>query len=105
MNQLDSVIANREIYIQEREAKIRNLKSELAAAASDSLRYEILGNLLDKYKPFNTDSAFYYSLQRERIAKKIGNPVYIANARMNQANVLNAVGMYQEASSLINAIS
>ncbi len=104
MNKLDSVVADRENFSRLRESHIATLKRDLKAATDDSVRYELLGNLFDTYKPYNTDSAYYYSLQRENVARKIGNPVFVANARMNQANVLSAVGMYHEAMSIVNSI-
>lgn len=104
MNKLDSVVADRENFSRLRESHIATLKRDLKAATDDSVRYELLGNLFDTYKPYNTYSAYYYSLQRENVARKIGNPVFVANARMNQANVLSAVGMYHGAMSIVNSI-
>lgn len=105
MSQLDSVISNREQYGKEREGKIATLKMEYAATGTDSLRYEILGRLFDTYNPYNTDSAYYYGLQREIVARRIGDPAYVSNALMNQASALIAVGMYYEASKITDSIS
>lgn len=104
MNQLDKVIADRERYITSREKDISDVRNRLHSTTNDSIKFDLAGKLFDLYNPFNTDSAYYYTLERERIARKIGNNVYILNARMNQASVLSAVGMYQEASSIINSI-
>lgn len=68
MNKLDSVVADRENFSRLRESHIATLKRDLKAATDDSVRYELLGNLFDTYKPYNTDSAYYYSLQRENVA-------------------------------------
>lgn len=105
MNQLDTVIANREIYIAAREEKIEAFKRQLATTSDDSLRYETIGRLVELYNPFNTDSAYRYSKLREEVAREIGNPIYITTARMNQASVLNVVGMYEEAVEIMRDIT
>ncbi|MBD5356255.1 MAG: hypothetical protein HDR88_04520 [Bacteroides sp.] len=105
MNQLDTVIANREFYISAREEKIEAFKCQLASTSDDSIRYETAGRLVELYNPFNTDSAYRYSKLREEVARKIGNPVYITTARMNQASVLNAVGMYEESVEIMRDIT
>lgn len=105
LSRLDSVIDRRDIFIKEREKLITDYKTQLTSAVSDSARYHILGRLFDTYNPFNTDSAYYYSKQKEEVAKKMGNADYILDSRLNQANALTAVGMYHEASQILNDIN
>ncbi len=45
---------------------------------------------------FNSDSAYNVSLRQETLAKRIGDPVLVTNARMNRANILCTTGMYSE---------
>lgn len=105
MDQLDSVIAVREDYVAERQKTIIDYKHQLSAAITDSARYYVLGRLFDTYSPFNTDSAYYYSRQKEKVARRMGRNDYILDSRLNQAAVLTSVGMYHEATQIINVIS
>ena len=105
MSQLDNVIANRDMYRQKREARIDSLKKELASASDDTVRFAMLGYLIDEYNPLNTDSAFVLSVRREAVARRIGDKTFVTNARMNRANTLNATGMYKETLELMDSIS
>ncbi len=104
ISELDTVITNRSHYFEIKEARISTLKSSLAEAKDDRDRFDILGNLIDEYTPYNTDSALMCSLEREAAAKKIGDPARIYNARMNRAAALSAIGMYPEVIELMKDI-
>ncbi|MDE6360060.1 MAG: hypothetical protein K2L39_02380 [Muribaculaceae bacterium] len=104
ISELDTVITNRSHYFEIKEARISTLKSSLASAKDDRDRFDILGNLIDEYTPYNTDSALMCSLEREAAAKKIGDPARIYNARMNRAAALSAIGMYPEVIELMKDI-
>lgn len=104
MSLLEEVISHREEYVGERERHITDLKQRLASTTDNDQKYSLIGELFDTYKPFNTDSAYYYSLQREEIARQIGDPVRILDARMNRAGALQAVGMYHEVAVIMEDI-
>lgn len=104
INELDTVITNRSRYFEIKETRISTLKSSLASARDDRDRFDILGTLIDEYNPYNTDSALMYSLEREAVANKIGDPARIYNARMNRAAALSAIGMYPEVIELMEDI-
>lgn len=105
MSRLDSVIADRPRYLAMKEKRLSQLKGELAAVDDDHRRFDIIGQLVDEYSPFNTDSAYRYSELREAVANTIGDPTLIVNARMNQANILSSIGMYTEAMELMEPIT
>ncbi|MDE6421831.1 MAG: hypothetical protein K2K95_00240, partial [Muribaculaceae bacterium] len=69
MRTLEETLLQRETFVHQREEIITDLKIRLKNADNDEERYSLIGNLFDTYKPFNTDSAYYYSLQRERVAR------------------------------------
>ncbi|MCM1066682.1 MAG: DUF6377 domain-containing protein [Muribaculaceae bacterium] len=103
--QLDSVIEHRGVYLDRKEKRIGELRAELLGADSERGRFEAYGHLYGEYLPFNTDSAYRMSVEQEAIARKIGDKDLIANAILNKANILSAVGMYHETLSLIDTIS
>lgn len=104
MNQLDKVISERAVYLQKRQERITGLKAALRQTEEDTARFVLLGALIDEYTPINTDSAFAASMMRESVARRIGDPTFIANARMNRANTLCNTGMYMEALNLMDSI-
>ncbi len=104
MSQLDSVLSKRDTYIEQKEAKLNLLRHKADTTKDMRVSFDVLGDLLDEYVTFNTDSAYSISLQREDIAKMLGDSVLVMNARMNRANILNATAMYKETIDLISSI-
>ena len=96
MRTLEETLLQRETFVHQREEIITDLKTRLKNADNDEEKYSLIGNLFDTYKPFNTDSAYYYSLQRERVARNLGDSIKVLDSRMNRASALIAVGMYHE---------
>lgn len=103
--QLDSVIANRGMYLEIKEKRLAELHDNLSRAASPRERFDALGALYHEYHSFNADSAYVMSLEQEALARKIGDRSLIINALFNKANIMNPVGMYHETLSIIDTIS
>ena len=101
---LDQSIKKRPIYMEQKELRLAKLRRQLLQLISEEEHFAILGALLDEYRSFNTDSAFYVAEEREQIAMRLGNREYIDNARMNKADVLGMTGMYKEAMDLMRNI-
>lgn len=104
MNQLDNVIANRSVYLHEKEARLSELTNKYNSAVDDRERFDALTHLYGEYHPFNADSAYSISLRQEQIARHLNDKVLIDNALMNKANILSATGMYHEALEVIDSI-
>lgn len=104
MNQLDQVIANREMYLNFKEKRLNQLRNDLSRATDDRQRFDFLNHLYDEYVSFNTDSAYNISLREEQVARRTGDRVLITNAMMNRANIYSATGMYYETLSIMDSI-
>lgn len=104
MRELDEVIENRDTYLQNKEARLAQLRGELLSASDDRERFECLNRLYNEYHPFNTDSAYNISLRQEKLARRIGDNVLLTNALMNKASIFGATGMYHESLGLIDSI-
>lgn len=104
MNQLDKVLSERQKYIDRKEARLAQMRHNADSISDARARFDAVGALMDEYLPFNTDSAFTLSLERERIATALGDSILAMNARMNQANILNATAMYKECADIMKSI-
>ena len=104
MKQLDEVIANRSVYLGQKELRLRELRIECDNAADDRACFDALNHLYDEYQSFNADSAYNISKRQEAIAKRVGDPCLVAQARMNRASILSATGMYHETIDLLDSI-
>ncbi len=104
MGQLDKVIAERELFIQQKEKRITQLRQSIDTEHNKLQRFDMLGKLLGEYAPFNTDSAYAVALRREAIAREIGEEEFILHAMMNRAEILNATAMYKECVELMDSV-
>ena len=104
MTELHKTIQNREIYVSQKENRLKELRQALHIARDEDARFFAMGDLFDEFRPYNADSAFAYCKQREIIALKSGNKEYITNSQLNKANVFGNIGMYKEALDIVDSI-
>lgn len=104
MAQLDYVIANRQVYLDEKKARLEELRHNFDEAEDDRQRFDALTQLYGEFHSFNADSAYNISLRQEEVARRTGDPNLIVNALMNRANILSATGMYHETLGIIDSI-
>lgn len=90
MHELDAAIEQREIFMAAKEIRLDSLRDECRRAVSDEELFDRLGDLFNEFGPYNTDSAFAAGTHRETVARRLDNPVFIKNARMNLAQVFTA---------------
>ena len=102
---LDRTIKERPIYIKVKEAKLDDLRSALRYhQLSDEGRFSLLGNLLDEYHSFNTDSSLAVARERCQVAVRLGRKELQDQARMNTAEIMGTAGMYKEATDLMRSV-
>ena len=83
LSQLDHVIQNRPVYIEQKEKKLNDLRQALRQRISDENRFTLLGEYLDEYRSYNTDSSLYISRERYQVALRMKNKEHQDNALMN----------------------
>lgn len=71
LSQLDHVIQNRPVYIEQKEKKLNDLRQALRQRISDENRFTLLGEYLDEYRSYNTDSSLYISRERYQVALRM----------------------------------
>ncbi|MDE7116947.1 MAG: hypothetical protein K2O56_11060, partial [Muribaculaceae bacterium] len=57
MLELHKTIQNRDVYISQKEKRLDRLRKVLYNASDDEARFLAMGDLLDEFRPYNTDSA------------------------------------------------
>lgn len=102
--QLDHVIQNRPVYIKQKEKKLNDLRQALRQRISDENRFTLLGEYLDEYRSYNTDSSLYISRERYQVALRLKNKEHQDNALMNTAEIMGTAGMYKEAIDLMHNV-
>ncbi|WP_303208105.1 DUF6377 domain-containing protein [Bacteroides oleiciplenus] len=104
LSQLDQVIQNRPVYIEQKEKKLNDLRKALRQRISDENRFALLGEYLDEYRSYNTDSSLYISRERYQVALRMKNKEHQDNALMNTAEIMGTAGMYKEAIDLMHNV-
>ncbi len=69
---LDTVVSKRNLYVQDKQKRIDNLKKDIVIATTPSDRYTHYKHLFDEYLKFNPDSAEVYALRCEEAALEGG---------------------------------
>lgn len=101
---LDEVIAERDVYLQQKENRISELHEKYAKSVTDRERFDALGSIFSEYHSYNADSAYSMSQRQLILAEKIGDRNLLMNAMLNKGNILTGVGMYHDALNLIDSI-
>ena len=79
--QLDSVISNRDQYLDVKLAHLEKLNQDLISEAKDNReRFEVLGILFNEYHSFNADSAYAMAQRQLSLARQLGDKNMIINA-------------------------
>lgn len=105
LQQLDQTIQSRPLYIEQKERKLSDLRKMLRQRITDENRFALLGEFLEEYRSYNTDSSFNISRERYQIALRMKNPENQALALMNTAEVMGTTGMYKEAIDLMQKVN
>lgn len=95
LNNLNAVIAQREIILTEKLNRIEALKHELNGANKNE-RYALYGKIYDEYKSFIYDSAFRYARLLQQAAYQLNDTEKIASSKIKIGFVLVSSGLFNE---------
>lgn len=104
LEDLDHDIAMSSQYDKQYEDVIRSVKKELHAAQTLDARYELSDKLFNLYTSYSVDFAIVYAIEKQNIAKQIGEQSKVNDAKLNLAYLLIRGGQLKEASDIINSI-
>lgn len=96
LHELDKTIAKREVFLQEKLARIAKFTAEVKTLKHDKLFDRYL-EIYDEYKSFIYDSAFVYARKLQIIAVASKDPVKTEIARIRLGFVLVSSGLFKEA--------
>jgi hypothetical protein len=104
LDELDNTVNNYQSYSNKKENEINKLKGLLKYTSSDLQKYEIYGKLYSEYKSYQSDSALIYARSSFQIAEKLNDVRKLNDARLNLASKMGTLGMYKEATDVLNSI-
>ena len=101
---LDEYIDRRELYTEQKEEKIKQLKIKLRMAHNNAKRLSILDAIYREYYTYNYDSAMVYANRGLALALTDNNTYFATLNRINRAAVLSTGGLYSQAETLLSEI-
>ena len=103
---LKKELANRKIYDDRKESRIRQLKDKLAATppANYNLQYDICSQLYEEYKVYQFDSAYVFTQKLLSLALQNNNLSRVYETKIKLAFILLSAGMFKETFECLNQI-
>jgi predicted Holliday junction resolvase-like endonuclease len=105
LKELDNTVDNYQLYSSRKESEINKLKESLKQNATNIRKQEVYRKLFDEYKLFQSDSALVYARKNFQIAEKLDDPRKISESQLDLASIMGTLGMYKEATDLLNKIN
>jgi len=100
---LFQVMRDKKVYMVEKEQRINDIKQLLNTPnLSDEQLYSINSQLQQEYVTYRIDSAAYFGEQNLKIAKKLNNPEYIYDTKLNLSFSYWLEGRFLEAFNLLD---
>lgn len=105
LSKLDSVIAQKDVFIAAKESRIKQLRKRMENARTLEEHYWINTAFYDEYFVYNADSAMNYVEQNLKIVNKLSKTEWLAEWRIKKSFLLAATGLLKEALDELNNIS
>lgn len=105
LNELDQTVTDYAVYSHKKERKINKIKELLSYTTADIEKYDVYGKLYAEYKSYQSDSALIYARKSFQIAEKLNDIEKLNHARLNLASIMGTLGMYKEATDILNRIN
>ncbi len=101
---LDSLIAAQPQIIAAKEARLAQMKAELAGVTSLSQRYALMSRLYEEYAAYQYDSAYAYVSQCIDLAQVMGDERLLNESRLNLAHILSTACLMDKAKQTMSSI-
>ncbi len=104
LKELDATIDNSKQFHNKKQIEIVKLIELQKITSSDVQKYEIYEKLFGEYKFYQSDSAISYARKSLNIANQLKDLSKINNSKLNLASTMGTLGMYKEATEILNKI-
>ncbi|WPR70968.1 DUF6377 domain-containing protein [Flavobacterium sp. NG2] len=105
LKELDATIDNSQQYQNEKESEIKKLIELKKITTTEVLKYEVYEKLFKEYRFYQSDSAISYARKSMQIANNLNDLTKINTTKLNLASIMGTLGMYKEATDILNKIN
>lgn len=107
LKELDKAILNKEVYLKQKYAKIKELKrnvNKFTLSEDNKNLYKSYMLLFDEYQSFKYDSAYFYLEKAKQKALVLKDSKLIAKIKIKEGFILLSSGLFKEAIDTLNSI-
>ena len=105
LNVLDLTIQEHEIYVVQRESRIKHLKELTHGIEPNSAeQYNLNSQIYKEYKAFICDSAIHYLNENIRIAERLRDTDRKIESQLQLSLLLSSTGMYKESLDVLESV-
>lgn len=105
LNKLNTVLANKDAYVKNKQDVIAKIKLRLNFATTEDSRYTVYDQLFEQYKSFIRDSAYVYCKKLNSCAYQLRDENKINYSRINMGFILVSAGMFKEGLDTLNKVN
>lgn len=105
LNALNNALANKSLYVAQKQNAIKKLKDQLSSAKTSEEKYSVYNGLYEQYKSFTYDSAYTYAKKLQATAIAMNKPDLIALSKMKLAFTLLSSGLFKETLEHLNSVN
>ena len=105
LEELDAVIADKQLYHSEKEKGLAALKLRLKNVTNRNEQFGLYRQLANEYLHYQADSSLYYIDVSIQLLSSLNDPVLNAQVLISRAEVLGVMGMYSEALEQLKKVS
>lgn len=104
LSALDSEIDHREIYYQQKEKKLEDIKRQFRYVKGQQEKYNLCNRLFNEYITYQYDSAYSYAIQTEEISRQLVDKNLSIEADCNLLYCYLSTGLFKEAYDMMKSI-
>ena len=101
---LDSLIAAQPQLIAAKEARLAQMKADMAGVTSLGARYQAMKRLYEEYSAYQYDSAYACVSECLHLAQLMDDPALQDEARLNLAHILSTACLMEQARQTLDRI-
>lgn len=101
---LDQTLQNRNVYTQEKENRIDDIKRHLQKSEIQEEQYKFILQIIEEYKVYDCDSAMAYIDKNRMLAERLGREEWLIRNKLQCSFVLSSSGLFVEAIEVLKSI-
>ncbi len=104
LTELDKVLAAENSYMQQKEQRIERLKNLLEMESIPEKQFELTSSIIEEFKSYQSDSAFYYVDRNIRLAEQHNNMNWLIRTKLQYSFILSSSGLFEESTNIMGSI-